>query len=258
MKKMLRYPALATIVLLGLVASSRESAAASYGNFIDPTGTVSYQNVRDVNGLFGAPSVNLDSLDFTPTQYQAACSQCPFGVSTSDTLSLDILAIPGKEITEIEISEGLDYTLQSLDSAGLASARVLASVFISVSELNGVAVSGIGSSVSVLFSPSNTLSVDGFGIQSGIILGGTGLIDIQQIITNAGFTGDATRISLDFGNTLQAFHDGSLGSASIRKRDADFLSLTVAGGLIVVPEPTTAILLMGGLALLARRTERTT
>ena len=251
---MLRHLTLTAIVLVGVFGISGISMAASYGSFTDPTGTVSYLNVRDVNGLFGAPSVSLDSLDFTPTQYQAACSQCPNGVSTSDTLSLDILSVPGKEITQIEITEGLDYMLQSLDPNGTAAVSVLANVFVRVSELNGVAVSGIGSNVSVLFTPASPVSLDEFAFfRSGIILGSTGSIDIAQIIANAGFTGDATRISIDFGNTLRAFHDGSLGSASIRKRDADFVSLTVAGGLILTPEPSTAVLLIGGLALLAQR-----
>lgn len=247
---------LTTALLFGLVGSSRESTAASYGSFTDPTGTVSYLDVHDLNGLFGAPSVSLDSLDFTPTQFQAVCTQCPAGVSTSDTLSVDVRSIAGKAITQIEITEGLDFTLQSFDSVGFASARVLASVLVNVTELNGVAVSGIGGSVPILFTPSNLVSVDGFGIQSGIILGGTGFIDIQQLIVSAGFTGDATRISVDFGNTLQAFHDGSLGQASIRKRDADFVSLTVAGGLIQTPEPSTVVLMMGGFAVLAGHRRR--
>lgn len=244
-------------VLLGVFLSvvfASESSAASYGNFTDPTGTVSYLNVRDVNGLFGAPSVNLDSIDFTPTQYQALCSHCPAGVSTSDTLSLDVLAIPGKAITQIQITEGLDYTLQSLDLTGFASASVLASVDVRVSELNGVAVSGISANIPILFTPSTPPSIQfEIGILRGVILGDTGFVDIQQMIANAGFSGDATRISVDFSNTLRAFHDGDLGSALIRKRDADFVSLTVAGGVINTPEPSTAILLLGGLAVLSWR-----
>jgi hypothetical protein len=59
------------------------------------------------------------------------------------------------------------------------------------------------------------------------------------------------RISLD--NTLQAFHVGSGGQASIRKRDADFVSLTVIGTEIGTPEPSTAVLILGGLALLSGR-----
>ena len=53
-----------------------------------------------------------------------------------------------------------------------------------------------------------------------------------------------------FDNTLQVFHDGSGGSASLRKRDTDFVSLTINGGN-PVPEPGTALLIMGGLAALA-------
>ena len=51
------------IVALGFAGAAH---AALYGDFMDPSGTVSYLNVADVNGLYGAPSVSLNSIDFTP------------------------------------------------------------------------------------------------------------------------------------------------------------------------------------------------
>jgi len=231
------------------------ATAASYGNFIDPTGTVQYLNVSDLNGLFGAPEASLNSLDFTPTRFNAQCTQCPTGVTVSDTLSLDIQAVPGQRIDLLEISEGLDFTIQSFDPAGFASATVSSNVIIDVIQLDGIAVSGISAVRDILYTPAPNPTVSGFGTQIGVILGTTSAIDVDSIIAGAGAFGEATRVRISFSNTLQAFHDGSGGQALIRKRDADFVSLTVA--VNNVPEPTTAVLMMGGLALLAGRRPRT-
>ena len=113
-------------------------------------------------------------------------------------------------------------------------------------------MNGLSSTVSVIFNPSNSASVFGLGQDSGVILGSTGSIDIQQIIADAGGFGEATRVSVSLDNTLQVFHDGAGGQALIRKRDTDFVSLTINGGN-PVPEPSTVLLIGGGLAVLARR-----
>lgn len=251
---MLRPLSLTAIALSALVGFSGTASAVSYGSFNDPTGTVSYLNVQDVNGLFGAPFVSLDSLDFTPTTYQAQCTQCPTGVTTFDILTLDIQTNSGRQIDTIQITEGLDYVIQSFDTAGFASVSVIANVFIDIIGVNGLTVNGINANIPILLTPANNASVFGLGSQaSGVILGNTGSIDLQQVLVSAGGSGEITRVRISFDNTLQAFHDGSGGQALIRKRDADFVSLTVVGSEINIPEPTTAVLLMGGLALLARR-----
>lgn len=236
-----------------LLGSAGTADAALYGDFTDPTGTVSYLNVQDVNGLFGAPSVSLNSLDFTPLDFEARCSQCPTGVETSDILMLDIATISGRAVNEIRVTEGLDFSVLSFDPTGFASALVSASLFIDVLEVNGVAVNGINGNASIAYTPSSA-SVFGFGTQTGIMTGDL-TIDVAQIIAAAGATGNATLVRISLDNTLQVFHDGSGGEARIRKRDADFVSLTIEV-VDVVPEPTTAVLLLGGLATLAAQRRR--
>jgi hypothetical protein len=238
--------------MLLLVATFASSAwAGLYGTYMDPTGTVIYEDVADVNGLFGAPNVSANSLDFTPVNYEAVCSQCPLGATTTDTLTLEIQANPGQQISEITVNEGLDYSLLSFDAAGFASFLVTANIYIDILEVNQVPVSNINANIAVNFSASNNISVFGQGIDSGIITG-LGSIDLQSVITNAGGSGEATRVAISFDNTLQVFHDGTGGQASLRKRDTDFVSLTINGGN-PVPEPGTALLMMGGLAGLAAR-----
>lgn len=250
---MLRRALLPLVSIAFALVFASGAQAVSYGNFIDPSGTVQYLNVADVNGLFGAPSVSLNSLDFTPTAFQAQCSQCPDGVSVTDLLTLDILASAGQQVDTIEITEGLDWAIQSFDPSGFAAVTVSANIFIDILEVNGATVNGINASASVVYSPSSVVSFSGFALPpGGTITGTTGSIDIGLILANAGVLGDATRVRISLDNTLTAFHLGSGGLARIRKRDADFVSLTVNGGN-PIPEPTTAVLLMGGLAILASR-----
>lgn len=242
------------VALLACLALAGTASAVDYGDFMDPTGTVAYNNVSDVNGLFGAPSVSLNSLDFTPTGFQALCSTglgCPGAASTSDMLTLDIQAVAGQQITEITITEGLDYQLQAFGTGAFASVTVVANVFIDIFEINGVSVNDISQAFSLSYDPANSFSVFGpTGIAGGLFSGEL-TVDIQSILTANAVLGEATGVRISFDNTLQAFHAGG-GQALIRKRDADFVSLTINGGN-PVPEPGTALLVMGGLALLAGR-----
>jgi hypothetical protein len=251
---MSRIHRLTTLVLASalLLGSAGSALAASYGDFFDPTGFVAYRNVQDLNGLFGAPSVSLNSLDFTPLNFEARCSQCPTGASTTDTLTLDIDTVAGRAVNEIRVTEGLDFSVLSFDPTGFASASVSANLFIDVLEIDGVAVNGINANASMLYTPSNA-SVFGFGIQSGVMTGDL-TIDVAQIIAAAGAVGDATLVRISLDNTLSVFHDGSGGEARIRKRDADFVSMTIV--VTQVPEPTTAVFLLGGLAGLAAQRRR--
>lgn len=246
-------------VLAFLLLLAGRAHATFYGNFTDPTGTVQYLNVQDVNGLFGAPAVSLNSLDFTPLNFQAQCSTSPASPScsatTTDLLTLDIQAIAGQRIDSLQVTEGLDYSLLSFDANGFAAATVSANIFIDIVEVNGVPVNGINANFSVLYSPSNNVIVEQVNLANGTLLGTTGAIDIQQIVANAGGNGEATRIRISLDNTLRALVSGQFGQSTIRKRDADFVSLTVNGGN-PIPEPTTAVLTMGGLALLANRRRR--
>jgi hypothetical protein len=47
--------------------------AANYGDFNGST--VSFLSVQDQNGLFGAPTVSGDSLDFSPNTFEACVPQ---------------------------------------------------------------------------------------------------------------------------------------------------------------------------------------
>ncbi len=250
---MKRVIAIGAIALLAIANLAGVASAVSYADQMDPTGTVFYENISDLHGLYGAPTVSLNSLDFTPPSFRVECSNCgDAGALTTDTVTLDIRAIAGQQISEIRVNEGLDYSLQAIGStAAFASIFAKSDIFIDILEINGVSVNNINASLAMGFDPADNASVFGpTGFGSGIITGTTGAIDIAQIIANAGgpLGGEATLVRISLDNSLSAFHSGS-GQASLRKRDADFVSITINGGS-PIPEPSTALLVMGGLALL--------
>ncbi|MEZ4291640.1 MAG: hypothetical protein R3E53_14325 [Myxococcota bacterium] len=79
------------------------------------------------------------------------------------------------------------------------------------------------------YDPANSFSVFGpTGIAGGLFSGEL-TVDIQSILTANAVLGEATGVRISFDNTPQAFHAGG-GQALIRKRDADFVSLTINGG----------------------------
>lgn len=227
------------------------SSAASYGNFSSPTGTVDFLNVADTNGLYGAPTVSGDSLDFSPNAFEADCAvsaTCPPTPHTvGDTLTLQISANPGNFIEQIQLSEAGDTTLSAFFSA-FASSSVTADVFIDILEVDGNAVNNINDSQQMVFTSGGTFdtNVEGTGSHSWT---GSLLVDLGTIIANAALTGEATLVELSISNTLTAFaEDGA--AARIEKKDFDGLAITV------VPEPGTAILMTLGLMGLSASNRR--
>jgi hypothetical protein len=229
-----------------LAGSASVSSAASYGNFTSPTGTVSFNNVADVNGLFGAPTVSGNSLDFSPSTFEADCAVAPgcppTPASVSDTLVMDIDADAGQFIDTIVLSEAGDTTLTSFLSA-FAATTVVANVFIDVLEINGTPVNGLNENAQMVFTQNGQYETTDEGTGTHIW---TGLlsIDVNSVIAGDGGTGKATLVRISLSNTLTAFA-ASGAAARIEKKDIDGLAITV------VPEPGTALLMGLGLIGLA-------
>ncbi len=57
------------LAVIGLALSAQTAGAAFYGNFNDGPNFVSFLNVGDLNGLYGAPTVSVNSLDFSPNGF---------------------------------------------------------------------------------------------------------------------------------------------------------------------------------------------
>lgn len=230
---------------VGLAGSASVSSAASYGNFSSPTGTVDFLNVTDLNGLFGAPTVSGNSLDFSPNTFEADCAvsaSCPpTPHNVTDTLTFQIDAEAGQYIDTIVLSEAGDTTLSSFLNA-FAATTVVANVFIDVLELNGAPVNGINGNAQMVFTQNgqfDTTQFTGTRIWSGFLS-----LDVDSVIAAGGGSGQATLVHISLANGLTAFA-ASGAAARIEKKDIDGLAITV------VPEPGTALLFGLGLLGLA-------
>lgn len=256
-----------TLLSLGFLVAAAPASAILYGDFFDPSGTVSFLNVSDINGLYGGPldgsgnpvgpTVSLNSLDFTPINFDQTCSNCPGGGTTTDTITFEIDAVTGQSISTIDIFEAGNFATNAFGTGSFATVTISAAVTIDIFEVNGTSVSNISdiSQLNFVFGtdPFASANTSVSGLYTGSLS-----IDLNAILAANGFGAgsEATRIQLSMDNTLTAFHSGLGGSAMIRKRDFDSTVITINGGA-PVPEPSTALLILGGLTALSARRART-
>jgi len=244
--------ALAFALCVGLAGSASVSSAASYGNFSSPTGTVSFLNVADLNGLFGAPTVSANSLDFSPSTFEADCAaslSCPpTPHNVTDTLTFQVNANAGNTIESIVLSEAGDTTLSSFFNA-LAATTVVGNVFIDVLQIDGAPVNGLNANAQMVFTRNGQFESNDEGVGTHIWTGYLSL-DVNNVITSNGGSGHATLVHISLANTLTAYA-ASGAAARIEKKDIDGLAITV------IPEPGTALLMgLGLLGLASGRASR--
>jgi PEP-CTERM motif len=232
--------------IVGIASTASVSNAASYGNFTSPTGTVSFLNVADTNGLFGAPTVSANSLDFSPNTFEADCAasaSCPpTPHNVSDTLTFEIDAAAGRYIDTIVLAESGDTILSSFLNA-FGATTVVANVFIDVLEINGAPVNGLNGNAQMAFTQNGQFETNDEGVGTHIWSGFLSL-DVNSVIAAGGGSGQATLVHISLANTLTAYAESG-AAARIEKKDIDGLAITV------VPEPGTALLMGLGLLGLA-------
>jgi len=237
---------LALALSIGIVGSASVSSAASYGNFSSPTGTVSFLNVTDLNGLFGNPTASGNSLDFSPSTFEADCAvsaSCPpTPHNVTDTLTFQIDADAGRFIDTIVLTESGDTTLSSFLNA-FGATTVVANVFIDVLEINGAPVNGLNGNAQMAFTQNGQFETNDEGVGTHIWSGFLSL-DVDSVIAAGGGSGQATLVHISLANTLTAYAESG-AAARIEKKDIDGLAITV------VPEPGTALLMGLGLLGLA-------
>jgi hypothetical protein len=239
---------------------------------------VTYVNVTEDSGadeplpLFGAPTVTGNSIDFSPTGFDASSANGGSDITDSNLVFM-VTAKSGSRISSITFSEAGDTTLAgNVDpgSMGTASA-VFASGVLDIQEFDFMGINHISVPFSFTFNPSGGtyfLGTDGGG---GPIFNtqwsGSVTLDIDAILIANGFVippgtidpdGGATKITIDMDNTLTAVSEAGT-SALIAKKDIGGFTIrsnvrTEPGG---IPEPATITLAAIALVAGAWRLRRT-
>jgi hypothetical protein len=204
-----------------------------------------------LGGLFGEPTVAGDSLDFNPKGFAATSSNGGIPDQTDSNLQFMVVAKPGKAVSSIAFTERGDTTLSGL--SGDAFTSVSATIFVEISEVDGVPTDINIPSVSMLFTPSGgtyLLSADGVGPIYQTDWEGSAFIDIGPFLP---FGANATKVSVSLDNTLVALSQTGT-TAFIQKKDFDGVTITVETNDI--PEPTSIALAVLCLSLMTTQRRR--
>ncbi len=239
-----RFSSLALFGFVLLIARGVDAAPIVHGTF--PALTVDDLGVQEESatdplqgsfpgpGLFGAPTVSGDVMDFNPQNF-AASSTGLASDQTDSNLKFLVMAHANKSINVISFAEAGDTTLTGL--AGEAQTTVGAVITAEITELN---IGGVLTPVSINlpqvvlgFAPQSSflLSADGAGTKGWT---GNGVLNLLPY-------GVVTKVFVSLDNTLSA---ASLAgtSAFIQKKDADAVVITTVTGEI--PEPSSVAIAM--------------
>ncbi|GEM_PF-5329554 len=263
-------------VLFGLLCAPA-AAAGSYGDFsgltaFDPPDTLTYRNVRDDGGGFGAPLAKPFELVFAGgSGIGASCEACdPTGVEASDLVRLDIELAGSLTLAELDLRQTFDYFLSVDEPDSYAAHLVQTNAFLVVQEVGFQLVDPITLAFSMTMRPTNNGARFEQGLEKGTLEGRL-VIDVYDVLWRSGFRlpGEPTRMSLSVETTVQAFA-GPGGFAEIRTSSrapvlaiehiawhSVCLSCEPLEPLPKAPEPSTGLLVGLGLAgLAASRRER--
>lgn len=213
-------------------------------------------NTGDAQPLFGAPTISGDALDFNPIGFSASATGANGVDQTDGQLFFMIEAKDGNGIQTLELSEAGDVSLTGFGTAAtFAAVTTLITVDILETDQGPV---NVNSQTTMSFSPSDgdfDQATDGGGgpLFSSNWSGGA-LIEFGAILAANGHAGEiATKVNINLDNVLSALsEDGTV--ATIAKKDVDTSGLTIE--VNIIPEPTTAVLAVGGLLAIAASRRR--
>jgi hypothetical protein len=262
----LKLPLLA--LLVSLAAGDAAFATNTYPSYLGVS--VSFTNIQETSTqgdpelppagagtcCFGAPVGSGDQLLFFPTDFTATAT----GPSAIDTTGAQLQTLitatgPGATIDQVLISEFGDLTLLGGVDSGTG---VFASMvgFVTVLEVNGIAVAptviafNAGGAnpfgVTAAFTPGDVGDGDYHRANYGAgtaVWDGQVVVDVQTIVPNA------TKVQLSLDNDLYAYTAANGITAKIQKKVVSGPSIIIG----VIPEPSTALLLGGGLLAMAIR-----
>jgi hypothetical protein len=237
-------------VVLATVSSAVFAAPINHGTFVGAT--VQYIDVTEdsatdpvpAGGIFGAPTVTGDSMDFDPNNFAATATGANGTDTTDVNLKFNIESLGSNVINTVMFSESGDVSLSGFSNDAFASVK--ANVHMEIYEVNGNPVTEINlPPQAMIFTPNNgeyQLSSLG-GPNFGSSWTGKLLVSLAPYLNAGEF---ATGVSVSLDNTLVALsQDGT--TSFIQKKDTDAVTITTN-----IPEPTTsAIALIASLSLVA-------
>ncbi len=220
-----------------------------YGDFFGDN--VNFLNVRESSGtdegpLYGAPTLAGDGLSWNPVAFNAFSSGGGAPDLTDGTLAFTIEAHPGGAIPQVFFEESGDYTV-----AGVGTSSTLASVagrvFVTIIEVDGMAIAPLTTNEAFSHSPTNglfRLTDYPFPGVIGAEWQGSVTINLDQVLAAENISGSATRVLISLDNSLLAVSEAD-STAFIAKKTF----------IHVVPEPTSLLLLapLAGCMALRRR-----
>ncbi len=247
-----RCVALLALVAMSLVPTIANAGTFHWGDFaganvmfLDVT-----ENNDEASSLFapmpglGGPIAMGDTLHLDPQGFASQSSNNSADLLDS-TLSTTIMAGPGGALNSISINELGDYSLGGL-IGGQASAEVGAAFFWTVLEIDNAAVSMATQATNLILGtgagPNGGMYARPGDDGTAVIWNGIANIDLGGFLASQQITGSVTKVRLTFDNTLQTAAD-DVSNAFIKKKSIDITVNTT------VPEPTTALLLGLGIAL---------
>ena len=219
-----------TLLALGVLAGprlAREAQAVTipYGNFVGAT--VDYVGVEEIvdpgDGLFGAPTVAGDALDFNPQGFSASAQNGTSDINDSN-LRFTIMAHQGKGISNVFLTEAGDTQLAGFGGDAFTSVRT--NVFVDVLQVNGTTPVSVSlPPLAMTFTPSAgdyQLSTDGGGGPAyNTAWSGSLNIDLGPYLANAGVSGVATKVFVSLDNTLTAVSQNGTTSFIQRRTPTD-------------------------------------
>ncbi len=245
--------ALAALALSAAFTGAAQAAPINYGNFVGTTLMylgVEENSITDATPLFGAPTIAVDSLVFSPPSFGASSTGGGAPDITDGTLGMTVMAKPGFALASVDFNEAGDYTVLGGGASNFVD--VSTPIFVTVLEVDGVAITPIMVTDSMVFTTDadgNFDSATDAGV--GVIWTGSVSVDLNDVLSDNGipFVTGVTKAIVRIDNTLVAIsQDG--GIAFIQKKQFEGVTITIE----TVPEPTTLGLLgLGGLFMLRRR-----
>ena len=243
-----------TILLLASSMCARATLNTNYGDFEGSTvwyNQVSEANTVAIGGAYREPTITVDTLDFLPLGMKATSTE--LGSQLNDyQLAFNLEAKAGKYLAGLTFKEGGDFSMGGSGITGNTGVDVTANFRVTIFEVDHVGIDTFSEDFTMTFSPNAdgtfqwTDGPGGFGTYTAF-WDGSIYIDFDQMLSNKFMSAESgvTGVKLNIDNWLYAQSEAGT-SAEIAKKGANAFSVTSD----VVPEPASAVLLVGTVSLL--------